>query len=102
MRKARTPVAGHSEECPAPKDRKENCTCQGPFRSLKLHPRYRLPLETGRVSSESLIQVLPREPGYVDDDSKEYVPSFRECIVPPMEEIEVPEDYVLQEGEEWV
>lgn len=38
-------------------------------------------VETGRTSYDGVIQLLPREPGYVDHETGEYVPSIRECFV---------------------
>lgn len=59
-------------------------------------------LETGRVSYLDLIQTFPRWPGFTVRETGQYIPSFRECIVARglrYEEVVVPGDYILQEGE---
>lgn len=59
-------------------------------------------LETGRVSYRGLIQLFPRAPGFIDPETGEYIYSLRECFVARAEvweEVEVPDDYVLQPGE---
>ena len=38
-------------------------------------------LDTKRVSYNGAFQLLPRKPGYIDNISKEYIPSIRECFV---------------------
>lgn len=43
---------------------------------------YRALVESGRISAAGAILLLPRWAGYVDDDSREYVPSLRECFLP--------------------
>lgn len=106
LRLAREPIAGHAPTCPSLKAEKGKktpaCTCPGPYRDIPLTLRPNVVLETGRVSYGGYIQLFPRRPGFLDEETREYVPSLRECIVPrgPCYEIvEVPDDYVLQAGE---
>lgn len=108
LRLARVPVAGHHEECPTlhfkKGTRRPHCTCEGPWRDVPLFLRPDPIKETGRVAYKGYIQLFPRWAGFFDEESKTYIPSFRECIVPPgaqYEEYEVGDDYVLQDGEEW-
>ena len=63
------------------------------YQSIPLTLRPNVIVETGRTSYDGVVQLLPRTGG------------VRECIVarpPQYEEIEVPDGYVLQPGEEWV
>lgn len=100
LRLAREPDAGHAEGCPI-NNPKGACTCDGPFHSVKFSPRYNVLLESGRVSAEGIMQLLPRQPGHIDKQTGDYVPSLRECFEPRTEylEVEVSDDYVLQPGE---
>ena len=88
------------------KAKKNRCTCEGePMMSIPLTLSPSPLLESGRVSFRGYIQLFPRWPGFFDKESQTYIPSFRECIepmLPTFEEIEVPDDYVLQPGEELV
>lgn len=109
LRTARVPVAGHAEECPTLHQvkgaRRKHCNCQGPWKSIPLTLKPDVLKETGRVSYRGYIQLFPRWPGFVAKETGKYIPSFRECIVPPgayEELVDVSEDYVLQHGEEWV
>lgn len=78
------------------------------YRDIALTLRPNTPLETERVSYiDGYVQLLPRAPGFKDNEpggTGEYIPSLRECITargPRYEIVEVPEDYVLQEGESY-
>ncbi len=53
----------------------------GSYSDIPLTLRPNVLLATGRVSYDKVIQLFPREPGHVDKESKEWVPSLRECIV---------------------
>lgn len=104
LRRGRAPVAGHSTVCPFVTE-DESCTCPGPYFDVDLTLRPNAVLETGRVSYRGLIQTMPRKPGFLDEETGEYIPSLRECFVARGAEytiIEVPDNYVLQPGEERV
>jgi len=64
---------------------KEGCAMAG-WKDIPLTLRPNPILDTGRVSYDGAVMLLPRRPGFMG--------KF-------FEEIEVPDDYVLQEGEEW-
>lgn len=77
----------------------------------RLRLRSNVILENGRVSYRGLIQTFPRWKGFIDkcfvgtEENPIYIPSLRECFVgtaPKYEIVEVPDDYVLQPGEEKV
>lgn len=109
LRTARVPVSGHAQECPTLHQvkgaKRKHCNCKGPYRSIPLTLKPDVLKETGRVSYRGYIQLFPRWPGFVDKPTGKYIPSFRECIVPPgaYEDIaEVEDSYELQPGEEWV
>lgn len=79
------------------------------YRDIALTLRPNTPLETERVSYiDGYVQLLPRAPGFIDNEpggTGEYIPSLRECITargPRYEIVDVPEDYVLQPGEEFM
>lgn len=52
----------------------------GTYRDIPLTLNPNPILETGRVSYNGYVQLFPRKPGYWDLETKEYVPSIRECI----------------------
>lgn len=87
LRRARTPIAGHSDGCPQIRDDKEDCTCPGPYRDIPLTLWPNVLLETGRTSYSGVIQLYPRKTGHWKTR---------------YEIVEVPDDYVLQAGEELV
>lgn len=106
LRGARTCV-----DCGAAGTEKSPHTCEtghidgNRYRDVPLTLQYNSLVESGRVSASGAIQLFPRWPGYWDNDADEYVPSLRECLVPrgpQYEVVEVPDDYVLQPGEERV
>ena len=109
LRLAREPIAGHAENCETliPNKKKAVCRCDGPYRDIRLTLQPNAVLETGRVSYRGAIMLFPRKPGFVvkdesDEDFGKYIPSLRECIVPSepqYEYVEVPDDYVLLDGE---
>jgi hypothetical protein len=104
FRRARMPVAGHGQECPHPANAKDACTCSGPYKSIPLTLWPNTLVETGRVSYDGIIQLIKRASGYINAQ-EEYVPSLRECFEargPRYEVVEVPDDYVLQPGEQAV
>lgn len=77
----------------------------GEWRDVALTLKPNAVLETGRVSYRGYIQLFPRAPGFIDKQTGEYIPSLRECITargPSYEVVEVPDDYVLQPGEELI
>lgn len=82
LRKARAPINGHGSECPVFKgDKKDNeCICQGPYFEIPLTLRPNVILATGRTSYDGVIQLFKRQPGHLDLETKEYIPSLRECI----------------------
>lgn len=74
------------------------------YRDIPLTLRPNTPLETERVSYFGYVQLMPRKPGFIDDETDEYIPSLRECIVargPRYELVDVPGNYQLQPGETW-
>jgi hypothetical protein len=110
FRMARVPYAGHVAPCEATKKgvkgKKKVCPCPGPYYDVPWVLEYNAILETGRVSIRGIAQLIPRWPGYWEEDATgvlEYVPSLRECIQAraEYEEVDVPAGYVLQQGEEW-
>ncbi len=52
----------------------------GRWRDIPLTLRPNVILETGRTSYDGVIQLFKRQPGHVDQESGEWVPSLRECI----------------------
>lgn len=105
FRTARVPSAGHAIECPTHVDEYDDCTCAGPYIDVPMNLRPNSILATGRVSYRGLVQLLPRKPGFKDPETDEYIPSLRECFVargPTYRYVEVPDDHVLQLGEERV
>jgi len=50
------------------------------YRDIPLTLRPNVLLETGRTSYDGVVQLFPRQSGYVDKLTEEYVPSLRECI----------------------
>lgn len=85
LRRARMPIAGHGELCPARTDEKENCVCPGPYRDIPLTLWPNVLLETGRTSYSGVIHQFPRKPGHfkklADGSRGPWVPSLRECVV---------------------
>ncbi len=57
----------------------EGCTMRG-WRDIPLTLRPNPILDTGRVSYDGVIQLLPRRPGFLDKPTKQYIPSIREAI----------------------
>jgi hypothetical protein len=106
LRLARVPIAGHQVDCEIALQKKDGeCRCPGPYRDVTLTLKPNVILETGRVSYRGYIQLFPRKPGFIDEETGEYIPSLRECIVPRGPRygvVEVPDDYVLQPGVERV
>lgn len=82
LRKARAPASGHQGECPVFVGEKKGaeCTCPGPYLDIPLTLRPNVLLATGRTSYDGAIMLFKRQPGHVDKESGEYVPSLRECI----------------------
>lgn len=103
FRRARMPVDGHVTDCPhLPSKGKDTCTCLGPYKNIPLVLWPNTIVETGRVSYDGIIQLIKRASGYRNDRG-EYIPSLRECFEargPRYDVVEVPDDYVLQPGEE--
>ena len=119
FRRARTPVAGHTggyvkdpktgeqvfEPCKHLETKQKTaCNCPGPYKDIPLTLWPNELVETGRVSYDGIIQLIKRAVGYINERG-EYIPSLRECFEargPRYEVVEVPDDYVLQPGEEAV
>ena len=79
--------------------------CEKPgYYGVPLTLGYNPLLATARVSCRGAVQLFPRATGYIDEETGEYVPSLRECMIPRCrtEVAEVPFDYVLQPGEEFL
>jgi hypothetical protein len=87
LRRARVPAAGHAIACPTRVDDKNDCSCQGPYVDIPLTLWPNVLLETGRTSYRGVVQLLPRKIGFWKRRA---------------EIVEVPDDYVLQPGEEFV
>lgn len=103
LRTARTCIScGHHgiEDDP----HEDGCAMAG-WKDIPLTLRINPILDTKRISIDGFVMLLPRKAGYLDAKTQEYIPSLRECFVPPppkYEEVEVPDDYVLQPDEKWV
>lgn len=86
----------HADDCPALSG------LWSGWRDIRMLLKSNPILETGRVSFRGYIMLLKRAPGYVDPETKQYIPSMRECFVPTgpsYATVSVPDDYVLQPGE---
>jgi hypothetical protein len=58
----------------------EGCAMAG-YKDIPLTLRPNPILETGRVSYDGAIMLLPRKPGFQDTITKQYIPSLRECFI---------------------
>lgn len=79
LRRARTPIEGHTLGCEH-NQKRGKCTCLGPYKDVPLTLMPNPVLETGRVSYGGAVMLMPRKPGH-------------------WETVEVPDDYILQPGE---
>lgn len=66
-------------------------------RTVPLTLRPNVIVDTGRVSYDGVVQLFPRKGGYRDRQSKEWVPSLRECIVARPGYVFSSEDYTAGE-----
>lgn len=57
----------------------ENCA-KFAWRDIPMTPKVNPILDTGRISIDGAFMLLPRRPGFIDDKTKEYIPSLRECF----------------------
>ncbi len=51
------------------------------YKNIPLTLKPNVMLETGRTSYDGCIQLFPRKPGHYDNETGEWVPSLRECIM---------------------
>lgn len=58
----------------------DGCAMSG-WKDIPLILRPNPILDTGRVSYDGTIQLMPRKPGFVDKSTGIYIPSLRECIM---------------------